>query len=374
MFKYCFYTEEMLDYLTFKTHLFKDDQIEVDDIDSLIDWICDDIMYSYIEDTDNLGIEYNGKRITIEHFKNIYEDYFPETWEEYCASVNAKFYPSDCGLEDRDNHIEKYEEQEEMKAEKLVNKIMETVIEGFNLKDNGKVYKLTIDKDEEDDYNYFHNINIINTLTNEKETINLGFDFYAEDVHNGYWNNGYDSRMYHNTLFRICGYPSEDELYVKEGDLFTKSEIEDIRNRFEFVQKEYPDMIDRYIVDIEKISNGVRFYLGTKEQFENSYGDDWNDCPYDCNAGTVYDKYVSKVWDWMPSKKLDVQAIEDYLMNDFNPHIDKFMMKRGIVPAIIITDNSKKYNREHKNDYPIFFGMTSERLRNILEKELLNWE
>ena len=36
----------------------------------------------------------------------------------------------------------------------------------------------------------------------------------------------------------------------------------------------------------------VRFYLG-KDTLEKYYGDDWNDTPYECNAGTVYDEYIS---------------------------------------------------------------------------------
>lgn len=64
------------------------------------------------------------------------------------------------------------------------------------------------------------------------------------------------------------------------------------------------------IIDFEKKGNIVRFYLGqeTKEygwvnpkslkdgeqprHIESPWGDDWDDAPYDCNAGVVYSEYV----------------------------------------------------------------------------------
>ena len=46
------------------------------------------------------------------------------------------------------------------------------------------------------------------------------------------------------------------------------------------------------IIDFCKKGNVVRFYLGRDDLVE-WWGDDWNDCPYDCNAGEVYDQYIS---------------------------------------------------------------------------------
>lgn len=44
------------------------------------------------------------------------------------------------------------------------------------------------------------------------------------------------------------------------------------------------------IIDIQKKGNVVRFYLGYNGK---QWGDDWDDAPYDCNAGTVYEEYVN---------------------------------------------------------------------------------
>lgn len=68
------------------------------------------------------------------------------------------------------------------------------------------------------------------------------------------------------------------------------------------------------IIDFEKKGNVVRFYLGEKTEgwgwtnpeykdytgktpdwlkpVDSYYGDDWDDTPYECNAGPVYDEFI----------------------------------------------------------------------------------
>ena len=46
------------------------------------------------------------------------------------------------------------------------------------------------------------------------------------------------------------------------------------------------------IIDFLKKGNVVRFYLG-KADLKEYYGDDWNDYPYEHNAETVYDRFIS---------------------------------------------------------------------------------
>lgn len=50
------------------------------------------------------------------------------------------------------------------------------------------------------------------------------------------------------------------------------------------------------IIDCEKKGNVVRFYLGNKN-CTDYWGDDWNDRPYDCNAGAVYDQFILNTQD-----------------------------------------------------------------------------
>ena len=44
------------------------------------------------------------------------------------------------------------------------------------------------------------------------------------------------------------------------------------------------------IVDFDRKGNIVRFYLGDLK--DEPQGDDWDDAPYEHNAGTVYGRYV----------------------------------------------------------------------------------
>jgi len=46
------------------------------------------------------------------------------------------------------------------------------------------------------------------------------------------------------------------------------------------------------IIDWQCKGNLIKFYLG-KDDLETWYGDDWNDVPYEHNAGVVYDRFIS---------------------------------------------------------------------------------
>ena len=46
------------------------------------------------------------------------------------------------------------------------------------------------------------------------------------------------------------------------------------------------------IIDFQKKGNVVRFWLG-EDNLKEWHGDDWNDTPYEYNAGTVYDEFIS---------------------------------------------------------------------------------
>lgn len=54
-----------------------------------------------------------------------------------------------------------------------------------------------------------------------------------------------------------------------------------------------PKKVDKTlkVIDFEIKGNQMILYLG-KPECEDYWGDDWNDRPYDCNAGIVYDEYV----------------------------------------------------------------------------------
>ncbi len=75
------------------------------------------------------------------------------------------------------------------------------------------------------------------------------------------------------------------------------------------------------LIDFEKKGNAVRLYFGKKNG--EQAGDDWDDRPYECNAGIVYQKYVKQTIDAFFSLDTDVSEPADshlnssYCKNDF---------------------------------------------------------
>lgn len=85
------------------------------------------------------------------------------------------------------------------------------------------------------------------------------------------------------------------------------------------------------IIDWDREGNVVRFYLGD-DDCSDYYGDDWDDVPYDCNAGTVYKEYIKGHADI--AFPYDVMVLEpcDGVMNC---RFCKDDMVKGKVPCII---------------------------------------
>lgn len=83
----------------------------------------------------------------------------------------------------------------------------------------------------------------------------------------------------------------------------------------------------------------VRFFLG-KDNDEEYGGDDWNDTPYESNAGSVYEQYVTGTVDLaFPFDALVLEPCSDVI----NSRYCKDDMKAGIVPCVIVvpTDLAK---------------------------------
>ena len=86
------------------------------------------------------------------------------------------------------------------------------------------------------------------------------------------------------------------------------------------------------IIDFSRKGNVVRFYFGEDDNNEY-YGDDWDDAPYEHNAGQVYDEFVTGGIDLaFPYNSLVLEPCEGtsnsvYCKND---------MKARLVPCIII--------------------------------------
>lgn len=56
---------------------------------------------------------------------------------------------------------------------------------------------------------------------------------------------------------------------------------------------------DLRVLDAEVSEHCVRFYLGTEKTYQEGkfHGNDWNDSPFDCNAGTIYPVYCKAILD-----------------------------------------------------------------------------
>lgn len=97
------------------------------------------------------------------------------------------------------------------------------------------------------------------------------------------------------------------------------------------------------IIDFERKGNVVRFLLG-EDSLENWYGDDWNDYPYECNAGTVYDQFIVGYKDI--AFPFDVNVLEPS-DGAYNSGWCKDDMKARTVPCIIVVqDTLDLYDRD----------------------------
>ena len=79
-----------------------------------------------------------------------------------------------------------------------------------------------------------------------------------------------------------------------------------------------------YLIDFCERGNGIRLYFGLAVELITS--DDWNDVPYEHNAGIVYSEYVNFYVDvlipfrWQiadPASELDQYTNSSYCRNDF---------------------------------------------------------
>lgn len=84
------------------------------------------------------------------------------------------------------------------------------------------------------------------------------------------------------------------------------------------------------IIDFDRKGNVVRFYLGENGK---QWGDDWDDAPYDCNAGDVYLDFVSGVKD--VSFPFDDLVLEPCSGKSDCGYTKQDMIKR-YVPCIIV--------------------------------------
>lgn len=105
------------------------------------------------------------------------------------------------------------------------------------------------------------------------------------------------------------------------------------------------------IIDFDKKGNVVRFYLG-EDDYANYYGDDWNDTPYECNAGTVYERFVAGVADVaFPFDALVLEPCD----GEFSSRYCKDDMKAGNVPCLIVVP-AEQAEQSYYNSFSYWLG------------------
>lgn len=105
------------------------------------------------------------------------------------------------------------------------------------------------------------------------------------------------------------------------------------------------------IIDFEKKGNVVRFYLG-KDDDEDYRGDDWNDIPYEHNAGKVYQEHIVGYRDIAFPFEFAVLEPKDPEWQN-NSRWCKDDMKARKVPCIIAIENPDDW---HDDEFDYFLG------------------
>ena len=89
------------------------------------------------------------------------------------------------------------------------------------------------------------------------------------------------------------------------------------------------------IIDFHKRGNVIRLLLGDNG-CDNYTGDDWEDAPYERNAGFVYNEYVTGFVDIVvPFDCAVVEPSDDWSYNGNTPY-SKNDFKEGTIPCFII--------------------------------------
>ena len=102
------------------------------------------------------------------------------------------------------------------------------------------------------------------------------------------------------------------------------------------------------IIDFDHYGNVIRLYLGA-DDCEDYWGDDWNDAPYEHNAGRVYQEYIKGYVEFAFPLKCDVcEACDGY----FNSPFSKEDMINRKIPCLTIST----FNGTIEPKIEIYFG------------------
>ena len=128
------------------------------------------------------------------------------------------------------------------------------------------------------------------------------------------------------------------------------------------------------VIDFEKKGNVIRLYLGSPD-CTDYWGDDWDDSPYDCNAGIVYERFVIDTLDLaIPFDSLVIEPCNGVV----NCGYSKEDMKVRRVPCLLIVPASVTEGKEWVGEdfqywignaqaFRIYFGDDINKIKESLE-------
>lgn len=106
------------------------------------------------------------------------------------------------------------------------------------------------------------------------------------------------------------------------------------------------------VIDFKKKGNLVRFLLGS-DDCNDYWGDDWDDAPYEHNAGPVYDEYAEGHIDLVFPFDYNVREPKDDWRNRGNSGYSKEDMKNRLVPCIVA---AKEFDDSNDNQFGDLLG------------------
>lgn len=166
-----------------------------------------------------------------------------------------------------------------------------------------------------------------------------------------------DNRFMPDPFFEVLTRTEKEGLTFQKIE-FTEEEKELIKETIKYREPKLTDEDENLkLVDIEVFQDYAILYLG-KLDMDDYYGDDWNDAPYDCNAGLVYSEFVEKIITVKMPEDLYIESFEEYFY-DLNMPITRNDQKWGIYPVAIL-----KKTGEHP--VPIFFNMTYKQIMELI--------
>ena len=117
------------------------------------------------------------------------------------------------------------------------------------------------------------------------------------------------------------------------------------------------------LIDFERHNNMIRYYFGD-DDCNDYWGDDWNDAPYEHNAGRVYDKYIKKYIDIGYPRDCFVLTPND-TYSQSNSNWSKEDMKNRTIPCVIILDRRLAQQLDYFDSFEHWVMSYDERIKKI---------